>query len=578
MRSLRLAMAQINVTVGDLMGNARLIADGVRRAREQQADLVAFPELALPGYPPEDLLLKPQFIQDNLQALRSLLPETQGITAVIGFIDRGDDLYNAAAVVHDGQLIGVYHKHYLPNYGVFDENRYFQAGTDVPVFVINGVSIGVNICEDIWYSGGPSSLQALAGAEVIVNINGSPFHTGKWRERERMLATRAADAGVIVSYTNLVGGQDELVFDGGSVVFDERGELVARGAYFEEDLVFADLDIEAVFRTRLHDPLRRKDRAAAQVAGAVKFYTVSNGAAPAPKAHLPSVRQAPTPGPEEEVYRALVLGLGDYVRKSGFKKVLLGLSGGVDSSLTAAIAVDALGKENVLGVAMPSRYSSEGSLVDAKLLADNLGIEYKVLPIEGPFTAFLDTLQEPFEGTEPNVAEENMQARVRGVMLMAISNKFGWLVLTTGNKSETATGYSTLYGDMAGGFAVIKDLPKTLVYRVCRYINQSAGREVIPDSVLTKVPSAELRPNQTDQDSLPPYDLLDQVLEAYVEQDRTYDEMVASGLPEDVVQQVIRLVDGSEYKRRQAPPGIKITPRAFGRDRRLPLVNRYRSF
>jgi NAD+ synthase (glutamine-hydrolysing) len=577
-RSLRLAMAQINATVGDLKGNARLIADAVRRAREQQADLVSFPELALPGYPPEDLLLKPQFIQDNLQALRSLVPETQGITAVIGFIDRGDDLYNAAAVIHDGQLVGVYHKHYLPNYGVFDENRYFQAGTEVPVFVINGVSIGVNICEDIWYSGGPSALQALAGAEVIVNINGSPFHTGKWRERERMLATRAADAGVIVSYTNLVGGQDELVFDGGSVVFDERGELVARGAYFEEDLVVADLDIEAVFRTRLHDPLRRKDRAAAQIAGAVKFYTVATEADAAPKAPLSAPRQASTPGPEEEVYRALVIGLGDYVRKSGFKKVLLGLSGGVDSSLTAAIAVDALGKENVLGVAMPSRYSSEGSLVDAKLLADNLGIEYKVLPIEGPFTAFLDTLREPFEGTEPNVAEENMQARVRGLMLMAISNKFGWLVLTTGNKSETATGYSTLYGDMAGGFAVIKDLPKTLVYRVCRYINQSARREVIPDSVLTKVPSAELRPNQTDQDSLPPYDLLDQVLEAYVELDRTYDEMVASGLPEEVVQQVIRLVDGSEYKRRQSPPGIKITPRAFGRDRRLPLVNRYRSF
>ena len=578
MRTLRLAMAQINSTVGDLSGNARRITDAVAQARSLGADLVAFPEMALPGYPVEDLLLKPQFVNENQARLQEVAAACQDITAVVGFIDRTNDLYNAAAVIRNGQVVGVYHKQYLPNYGVFDESRYFRAGANSPVFVINGVKVGVNICEDIWYPVGPTAYQALADAEVIVNINASPYHAGKLRFREQMIATRASDYNVIISYTNLVGGQDELVFDGGSFVSNERGEITARSACFTEDLLVTDLNVEGVFRSRLHNPRRRQERLIARLDEDVPFYMVSEAANGASKPVLPPR----TPDLEEpypaEVYRALTLGLHDYVSKSGFAKVLLGLSGGVDSSLTAAIAMDALGKENVIGVAMPSRYSSEGSIIDARQAAENLGISFQIIPIEEGFTALLHTLEAPFNGAAPNVAEENLQARIRGNILMALSNKFGWLVLTTGNKSETATGYSTLYGDMAGGFAVIKDVPKTLVYQLCNYRNASAGFDIIPQSVITKVPSAELRPNQADQDTLPPYDLLDQVLEAYVEEDRTYEEMLTAGFPEAVVQQVIRLVDTSEYKRRQAPPGIKITPRAFGRDRRLPIVNRYRSF
>ena len=578
MRTLRLAMAQINSTVGDLSGNARRITDAVAQARSLGADLVAFPEMALPGYPVEDLLLKPQFVNENQARLQEVAAACQDITAVVGFIDRTNDLYNAAAVIRNGQVVGVYHKQYLPNYGVFDESRYFRAGANSPVFVINGVKVGVNICEDIWYPVGPTAYQALADAEVIVNINASPYHAGKLRFREQMIATRASDYNVIISYTNLVGGQDELVFDGGSFVSNERGEITARSACFTEDLLVTDLNVEGVFRSRLHNPRRRQERLIARLDEDVPFYMVSEAANGASKPVLPPR----TPDLEEpypaEVYRALTLGLHDYVSKSGFAKVLVGLSGGVDSSLTAAIAMDALGKENVIGVAMPSRYSSEGSIIDARQAAENLGISFQIIPIEEGFTALLHTLEAPFNGAAPNVAEENLQARIRGNILMALSNKFGWLVLTTGNKSETATGYSTLYGDMAGGFAVIKDVPKTLVYQLCNYRNASAGFDIIPQSVITKVPSAELRPNQADQDTLPPYDLLDQVLEAYVEEDRTYEEMLTAGFPEAVVQQVIRLVDTSEYKRRQAPPGIKITPRAFGRDRRLPIVNRYRSF
>ena len=578
MRTLRLAMAQINSTVGDLSGNARRITDAVAQARSLGADLVAFPEMALPGYPVEDLLLKPQFVNENQARLQEVAAACQDITAVVGFIDRTNDLYNAAAVIRNGQVVGVYHKQYLPNYGVFDESRYFRAGANSPVFVINGVKVGVNICEDIWYPVGPTAYQALADAEVIVNINASPYHAGKLRFREQMIATRASDYNVIISYTNLVGGQDELVFDGGSFVSNERGEITARSACFTEDLLVTDLNVEGVFRSRLHNPRRRQERLIASLDEDVPFYMVSEAANGASKPVLPPR----TPDLEEpypaEVYRALTLGLHDYVRKCGFAKVLVGLSGGIDSSLTAAIATDALGKENVIGVAMPSRYSSEGSIIDARQAAENLGISFQIIPIEEGFTALLHTLEAPFNGAAPNVAEENLQARIRGNILMALSNKFGWLVLTTGNKSETATGYSTLYGDMAGGFAVIKDVPKTLVYQLCNYRNASAGFDIIPQSVITKVPSAELRPNQADQDTLPPYDLLDQVLEAYVEEDRTYEEMLTAGFPEAVVQQVIRLVDTSEYKRRQAPPGIKITPRAFGRDRRLPIVNRYRSF
>ena len=576
MRKLRLAMAQINTTVGDLDGNTARILEYVSKARSQQADIVVFPEMAITGYPPEDLLFKPSFIQSNIERMREVVSHSQGITVVVGFVDSQGDIYNAAAVAHDGQLLGVYHKIYLPNYGVFDEDRYFKAGSQCPVFVVNGIHIGVNICEDIWYALGPTAAQREAGAEVIVNINASPYHAGKLGFRERMLATRAADNQVYVSYTNLVGGQDELVFDGGSVVFDQGGELAARGKQFEEDLVVVDLDVDAVFRHRLRDPRPRKERPILSAIGASQVAHHSDYAPPSPKAALDSCVAAPLDS-LAEIYSALVLGTGDYVRKSGFEKVVIGLSGGIDSSLTAAIAADALGSRNVLGVAMPSRYSSEGSLTDALALAENLGIELITVPIEEAFEAMLRTLSGSFRDSPPNVAEENLQTRIRGNILMGMSNKFGWLVLTTGNKSEMATGYATLYGDMAGGFAVIKDVPKTLVYDLARYRNErGAPINAIPQSVIDKAPSAELKPDQTDQDTLPPYNVLDGILQAYVEEDRSYADMVDMGFDAETVRRVIAMVDRNEYKRRQAPPGVKITPRAFGRDRRLPIINRYR--
>ncbi len=569
-------MAQINTTVGDLEGNTAKVLEYIRKAREQQADLVVFPEMAIPGYPPEDLLFKPSFIRSNIQKMHEVVANSQGITVVVGFVDSQGDIYNAAAVAHDGQLLGVYHKMYLPNYGVFDEDRYFKAGSQCPVFVVNGIHIGVNICEDIWYALGPAAVQREAGAEIIINLNASPYHAGKLGFRERMVATRASDNEVFVSYTNLVGGQDELVFDGGSVVFDQSGELVARGRQFEEDLVVVDLDMDAVFRHRLRDPRPRKERPILDNIGASRVVHHSDFATDDPKQALDGCIAEPL-APLAEVYAALVLGTGDYVRKSGFSKVVIGLSGGIDSSLTAAIAADALGSENVLCVAMPSRYSSEGSLLDAKSLTQNLGIELLTVPIEEAFEAMLHMLSGPFGDSAPNVAEENIQTRIRGNILMGLSNKFGWLVLTTGNKSEVATGYATLYGDMAGGFAVIKDVPKTLVYRLARYRNDHGSpRNAIPQSVIDKAPSAELKPDQTDQDTLPPYDLLDQILQAYVEEDRSYADIVDMGFDSATVQRVIAMVDRNEYKRRQAPPGVKITPRAFGRDRRLPIVNRYR--
>ncbi|MBI2913375.1 MAG: NAD+ synthase, partial [Chloroflexi bacterium] len=471
----------------------------------------------------------------------------------------------------------VYHKRHLPNYGVFDEFRYFRPGGESPVYTLAGVGVGVNVCEDIWYPGDPTRAQAFAGAQVIVNINGSPYHAGKRRFREEMLATRASDYGVFVCYTNQVGGQDELVFDGGSMVLNAAGELVARAAMFEEELLVCDLDVEEVLRLRLHDPRRRQERAA---------YAAAQGA---PRIHLsdapisvdkPKVepRIAPALEPEAEVYAALVTGTRDYLGKTGFGKAVVALSGGIDSSIVAAIAVDALGSENVKGVSMPSRYSSEGSIKDAQELADNLGIELMIIPIEPAHAAYLEMLEKPFAGREPGTAEENIQSRIRGNIIMALSNKFGWLVLTTGNKSEFATGYATLYGDMAGGFAVIKDVPKTLVYRLARYRNRCGERAVIPDSVLTKPPSAELKPGQLDQDTLPPYEVLDPILEAYVEDDKGVEEIVATGFEYATVVRVVQMVDRNEYKRRQAPPGVKITPRAFGRDRRLPIANRYRGF
>jgi NAD+ synthase (glutamine-hydrolysing) len=575
MRSLRLGMAQMNPTVGDLEGNVQKIREFIDEARNLGVDLLSFPELALTGYPPEDLLLKPSFISDNLRRLREVVEYSTGITVVLGFVDTGENIHNAAAVIHDGRIAGTYHKTFLPNYGVFDEDRYFQPGKEYPVFVIHGVVVGVNICEDIWYPAGPTAHQVRAGAEVIVNIDASPYDTGKRRFLEKMLGTRASDHVVVISYNNQVGGQDELVFGGQSFLIDERGEIIAQGKPFAEDLIVADLDIDRVWRSRLHDPRIRKERRRGGEPASPRI-VVSETPPSTPKPLLPP-RQIEVLEAEAEVYAALVLGTGDYVRKNGFRKVVLGLSGGIDSALVATIAVDALGKENVIGVSMPSAYSSPGSRTDARKLARNLGIELRQIPIENAVRAYAHMLAPSFQGTEPGVAEENIQARIRGNILMALSNKFGWLVLSTGNKSEMATGYSTLYGDMAGGFAVLKDVPKTLIFRLCRYRNSVAGRYLIPRSVLEKPPSAELRPDQKDIDTLPPYEVLDPILEAYVEQDRSLSDIVALGFDEEIVRRVISMVDRNEYKRRQAPPGIKITPRAFGKDRRLPITSRYLS-
>jgi NAD+ synthase (glutamine-hydrolysing) len=582
---LRVALAQINVTVGDLDGNARKIHTAMQQAHAAGAHVVCVPELALAGYPPEDLLLKPGFVADNLRKLDELIAASRdlpGLTTVIGFVDRDHDIYNAAAVIAEGTLVGIYHKHYLPNYGVFDEYRYFQAGRKAPVFLIHGVHVGVNVCEDIWYPTGPLTMQAHAGAEVIININGSPYFAGKGHFREEMLATRAADNGVIIVYLNMVGGQDELVFDGGSMVFNEQGALVARAKEFEEDLLIVDLDTASVFRSRLHDPRRRQERLQVKP-DEVPVIDVVNTS----YAHLQHIQASdiilgapqriePKMDHLQEIYAALVLGTGDYVRKTGFKKAIIGLSGGIDSSLTAAIAVDALGSENILGISMPSGYSSAGSKTDAQELAENLGIQLMTIPIEETFRTSLKMLEPAFGEGDPGLAAENLQARIRGNILMAISNKLGPIVLTTGNKSEMATGYSTLYGDMAGGFSVLKDVLKTLVYELCIYRNSLSDKPVIPQSVIDKPPSAELRPNQKDVDSLPPYEVLDPILKAYVEDDRSFSEILAMGFERATVERVMRLVDISEYKRRQAPPGVKITTRAFGRDRRLPITNKYR--
>jgi NAD+ synthase (glutamine-hydrolysing) len=576
MRKLRIGMSQINTTVGDFTGNTRKILEAIAAARSLGVDLITFPELAICGYPPEDLLFKPQFIEENLKSLEKVIKQTSGLAVIVGFVDAKSDIYNAAAIIYDGKLVSIYHKIYLPNYGVFDENRYFQAGRECPVYTMFGVGIGVNICEDIWYEAGPATVQAYAGAEVIVNISASPYHFGKENDRERMLSTRASDNVAIIVYDNLVGGQDELVFDGNSMVLNEKGQLVARGKQFEEDLIVVDLDVEAVFRTRLHDPRWRKETLLLedQPEQAVKIM-VSELSPEAPKPALPP-RQTKAHSFPGDVYDALVLGTRDYITKNGFKKVLIGLSGGIDSSLVAAIAADALGPSNVIGILMPSRYSSSGSISDSELLGRNLGIKYITIPIEKVYQAYIETLAEQFRDAKPDATEENIQARIRGNLLMALSNKFGWLVLTTGNKSEIATGYTTLYGDMAGGFAVIKDVPKTLVYELAKYRNSITNDEVIPPSIISKAPSAELRPEQKDTDSLPPYDLLDPVLTAYVEEDKSVEQIISTGFEESVVKRAARLVDTSEYKRRQAPPGIKITPRAFGRDRRLPITNRFK--
>ena len=573
-RTYRIGLSQIDPTVGDLDGNVALIRDAIDRAREGGCALVAFPELAVTGYPPEDLVLRRAFCDASRAALASLAPATTGIIAIVGFVDWAGDAYNAAAILADGAWVDTYHKYRLPNYGVFDEERTFAAGDRLPIFHAGGLTFAVTICEDLWYSGLPLDALALEGAELCVNLNASPYRRGRLEERRRMIATRAADNVCAVAYVNAVGGQDELVFDGGSFVCGPSGAVLGAGPQFVEDLVVLDVDLDDVGQRRLHDPRRRTERRDRRTAALVEHVTVPF--APA-TAESPIRRPtAPELGADEEVWRALVLGTRDYLTKTGFSDAVIGLSGGIDSALVAAIAVDAIGREHVAGVAMPSRYSSAHSLEDARAVAATLGIRLLEIPIEPAHAAMLAMLQGQFAGTASGTAEENLQARQRGNVLMTLSNKFGWIVLTTGNKSEMATGYATLYGDMAGGFAVIKDVPKTLVYRLARWRNVAAGQALIPERILKKPPSAELRPGQLDLDGLPPYDILDPILEAYVEGDRTLEEIVALGHDRATARRVIDLVDRAEYKRRQAPPGVKISPRAFGRDRRFPLASRWR--
>ena len=561
MRTLRVALAQMNSVVGDLTGNVERILQFMACAREAGADIVAFPEMAVTGYPAEDLLFRTAFLHDNVKAMHQVVAKSQGLTAVVGYAHVEDgQVYNAAAIAHDGRLVDVYRKHHLPTYGVFDEDRYFQAGRAFPVYTIGDFNVGVNICEDIWFADGPASCQRRAGAEVIVNISASPYHLDKQRIREAIVRNSARDNAVYVAYVNAVGGQDELVFDGASVIFDHSGGLVARAREFEEDLLVVDLHLD-------------NDRPPAPRAIPVSDVNVNE------RSQLERPDAVPLLEGPAEIYGALVLGTRDYVRKNGFSKALVGLSGGIDSAFTACVGADALGPENVKVVAMPSRFSSEGSLLDAAALADNLGLEMLTIPIEEGHQAMLNMLSGAFRGTQSGVAEENLQARLRGNLLMALSNKFGWLVLITGNKSEMAMGYATLYGDMAGGFAVLKDVPKTLVYELSRWRNENGTPgNVIPREIIDKPPSAELRPDQKDEDSLPPYDILDGVLQAYVEEDKSYPEIVALGYDPDTVRQVMSAVDRNEYKRRQSPPGVKITAKAFGKDRRLPIVNAYRQF
>ena len=569
---MRVALAQINTTVGDLAGNAALIIDWIGRARDQGADIVCFPELAITGYPPEDLVLKPAFVRDNLRQLDRVVKATRGISAVVGFVDEEGDIFNAAAFIHNGELKAVYHKVFLPNYGVFDEQRYFSPGHRSPIFEQAGVRIGASVCEDCWYPAGPMAWQAEHGAELMININGSPYHEGKRAPREAMVAGRAADYGAFIAWVNTVGGQDELVFDGNSAIFGPHGEVVAHASSFEEELLVCDVNLGSVPFHRPLENIRHEAEGAARLDLIVTEVPITANVAPRPKTALPPTMKAPLDGPAE-VYTAVVLGTHDYVRKQGFTKIVVGLSGGVDSALTATIAADGLGSENVIGVRMPSRYTSAESLEDAGLVAEALGIQLLDFPIEPAHRAFEEILAGVFRGTQPGVAEENIQPRIRSTILHALSNKFGYIVLTTGNKSELATGYGTLYGDMAGGFAVLKDITKTMVYELCHYRNSLS--RAIPERVLTKPPSAELKPGQKDSDSLPPYPELDPILRGYVEEDLGPEELVAAGYRPETVARVIQLVDRSEYKRRQSPPGVKITPRAFGRDRRMPITNRY---
>ena len=572
-RTLRVALCQCNLPVGDLDGNVNRIRVLIGRAVEQGADLTLFPELSVTGYPPEDLLLNPRFADAAAAGVRELARTVTDTVVIVGLPALREDLHNAAAVLADNAIVATYRKHFLPNYAVFDEQRYFASGDDALVIDLAGVRVGVTICEDLWYPGGPGQWAAIdGGAELIVNLSGSPYHRGKGLERERMLAQRAADYCCFIAFCNAVGGQDELVFDGHSLVIDPTGEVVARGAQFEEDLLVVDVDVVGASRRRLHDPRWRQSLDARH--GRVRSVSVSRASRPrltlAPRSASVSLLE-----PDAEVYRALTLGTADYFRKNGFQHAVLGLSGGIDSALALTVAADALGADAVTAVSMPSRYTADMNREDASTLAATLGVELMELPIGDLATAYDGALAGPFAGTEPNVAEENLQARIRGNLLMALSNKFGWLVLTTGNKSEMSVGYATLYGDMAGGFAILKDVLKTWVYRLARWRNRDT--EVIPIRIIDKPPTAELREHQLDTDSLPPYDTLDAILEAYVEDDRSPEDIEQLGVDSALVGRVVTMVDRAEYKRRQAPPGVRISTRAFGRDRRLPITNRYRS-
>jgi NAD+ synthase (glutamine-hydrolysing) len=565
---LRIALGQINTTVGDIDRNAARITNAIERARAAGAQLVVLPELAVPGYPPEDLLLKRHFLAANIQALEGIAEGVRDIVALVGYAEADGFVHNALGVLADGEVKASYTKMLLPNYGVFDERRYFEPGPSPALIDVNGRIVGLTICEDIWFPGPPAAAEALAGGGLIVNASASPYHRGKGVVREReIVAARAREVGAAVALCNAVGGQDELVFDGHSVIVDERGETVARGAEFSEDMVVCDIEL----------PPSGAERRPAEVPGGMDAPIIGRLEVPEPSGTLepPPLREPLSE--EAEIYEALKLGLRDYVRKNGFEHVVLALSGGIDSALVALIATDALGPDRVTCVIMPSPHSSEGTQSDARRIASNLGVDVLELPIADAMRTYGTLLDEAFsrDSGSPSLAEENVQARIRGNLVMALSNKFGWLVLTTGNKSELSVGYATLYGDMAGGFAVIKDCLKTLVYRLVRYRNELEDRELIPESVLERPPSAELRPDQLDQDSLPPYEVLDRILEAYVEQDKGRDEIAEMGIPAEVVDDVIRMVDRAEYKRRQAPPGIKITPKAFGRDRRLPITNRF---
>ena len=573
MGRLRIALCQLDPVVGDLEANRDLVVAAMAQAEEAEADLAVLPELVLTGYPPEDLLLEPGFVEASRRALEEVAAASRRCVSVVGYVEAGIDLHNAAAVVSGGQVRGVCHKVVLPNYGVFDERRWFSPGLgDAPLFDVAGTRVGVSICEDAWTPRGPLERLALGGAELLVTLNASPFRAGVHEERRAMLSTRAADLSCALAYVNLVGGQDELVFDGGSMLFDQEGRLVASADQFQATTLVVDLEVRAAYRKRAIDPRGRAQHPPIPLVDTRPAGTPRLG----PRATRLPARLAPVLDPVEEVYGALVLGLADYVDKNGFRDVVVGLSGGVDSALVAVLAVDALGADRVHTVAMPSRFSSRHSLDDAAQLAGNLGVDHRVLPIEGPHVAFLAALADTFAGRPEDLTEENLQARIRGTLLMALSNKLGWLVLTTGNKSELAVGYSTLYGDMAGGFAVVKDVPKTLVYELCRLRNRRAAKDLVPQAILDKAPSAELRPDQRDEDSLPPYAVLDPIVEGYVEHDRSVGELVAAGFDEATVRRVIGMVDRAEYKRRQAPPGVRVTSRAFGKDRRMPITNRFR--